>query len=372
MAESNNQNETAEKTWKRRGLFAAAWATVMGVVLRETSQPVQAAASLQFADTTTPVTNTSSAPTGIIASDTSYTSTGSVFTAQTIVSGAMAGLQGVCGLRGPAPIRCGVFGDTGEAASAGVYGNANSDTIGVVGRGESAGTGVLGQSLSGLPILGQVAPGSNANTIAIYGLNYSTYTGPTPGAGGFAIYGLCAKGHGLVGATATAGAAAVVGATNGVAGAYAAAFYGPVIVGGDLTVFGAKSAAVPHPDGTKCRLYCVESPESWFEDFGKAQLECGEADVLIDPDFAAVVNLDDYHVFLTSYGDYELTVSEQTPSGFRVRAKDTASTNRFSWRVVAKRRDIAGSRFERVTTPPEPMLPPVPNVWIGSASDRRV
>jgi len=31
---------------------------------------------------------------------------------------------------------------------------------------------------------------------------------------------------------------------------------------------GPKSAAVPHPDGTLRRLYCVESPESWFEDFG--------------------------------------------------------------------------------------------------------
>ena len=62
-------------------------------------------------------------------------------------------------------------------------------------------------------------------------------------------------------------------------------------------VGGAKSAAVPHPDGTHRRLYCVESPESWFEDFGKGQLDCGEADVAIDPTFAAVVDLDDYHVF---------------------------------------------------------------------------
>ena len=127
----------------------------------------------------------------------------------------------------------------------------------------------------------------------------SSYAGPGPGAGGFGVYGLSAKGHGLVGATASAGAAAVVGATNGVAGAYAAAFYGPVIVGGAFTVFGAKSAAVAHPDGSHRRLYCVESPESWFEDFGKGQLECGRAEVTIDPDFAAVVLLDDFHVFLT-------------------------------------------------------------------------
>ena len=114
---------------------------------------------------------------------------------------------------------------------------------------------------------------ANDNAIALYALNYSTYTGGGPGAGGFAIDGFSAKGHGLVGATAAAGAAAVVGATNGVAGAYAAAFYGPVIVGGNFTVVGgAKSAAVPHPDGSHRRLYCVESPESWFEDFGRGTL----------------------------------------------------------------------------------------------------
>ena len=84
--------------------------------------------------------------------------------------------------------------------------------------------------------------GNNQNGIAIYGLNNSTYAGPGPGAGGFGVYGLSAKGHGLVGATSSAGAAAVVGATNGVAGAYAAAFYGPVIVGGDFTVFPAPRA----------------------------------------------------------------------------------------------------------------------------------
>jgi hypothetical protein len=93
--------------------------------------------------------------------------------------------------------------------------------------------------------------------------------------------------------------------------------------------------------------------------------------VLIDPDFVSIVNLDDFHVFLTSYSDYELTVSEQ-PSGFHVRAKDAASSNRFSWRVLTKRKDIAGPQFEPVTTPPEPTLPPVPDVWTGSASHRRM
>ena len=38
--------------------------------------------------------------------------------------------------------------------------------------------------------------------------------------------------------------------------------------GGLTIVGGIKSAAVPHPDGSHRQLYCMESPENWFEDFG--------------------------------------------------------------------------------------------------------
>ena len=179
-----------------------------------------------------------------------------------------------------------------------------------------------GQNSAGAAVRGDL--GGSANGIAIYGFNNSSFAGAGPGAGGFGVYGLSAKGHGLVGATATAGGAGVVGATNGVVGAYAGAFYGPVLVGGNFTVVGgAKSAAVPHPDGSHRRLYCVESPESWFEDFGKGQLQGGCAAVAIDPDFAAVVDLTDYHVFLTQYGGHDdLSVVAQTSHSFSVEARD--------------------------------------------------
>ena len=240
--------------------------------------------------------------------------------------------------------------------SAGVVGDNTAATgIGVLGRsgnnGLGTGVGVQGESGSGTAVRGVIGAASASNAIAVYGLNNSSYAGPGPGAGGFGVYGLSARGHGLVGATSSAGGAAVVGATNGVAGAYAGAFYGPVAVSGDFTVFGAKSAAVPHPDGSHRLVYCVESPDSWFEDFGKGTLE--------------------YHVFLTGYGmDYPLYVMEQTATGFTVQAdraaalatgkKDGDLTGKFSWRVVAKRKDIAGARLAPVTMPPEPTLPDFP------------
>ena len=175
----------------------------------------------------------------------------------------------------------GTYGTTGGTSGVAVFGFAHASsgsTEGVRGHAFSPnGVGVRGiNAAGGNAVRAEVPATSSASGIAMYALNYSAYTGGSPGAGGFAIYGLSAKGHGLVGATASAGGAAVVGATNGVAGAYAAAFYGPVIVGGDFTVVGgAKSAAVPHPDGSHRRLYCVESPESWFEDFGRGTLACG-------------------------------------------------------------------------------------------------
>jgi hypothetical protein len=264
----------------------------------------------------------------------------------------------------------GVYGNTYSTAgmgAGGVYGNASSGTgqaPGVYGIAYSPNApGVYGRNeFGGNAVRAEVPAAATTSAIALYALNYSKYTGGGPGAGGFAIYGLSAKGHGLVGATAAAGAAAVVGATNGVAGAYAAAFYGPVIVGGNFTVVGgAKSAVVPHPDGSHRRLYCVESPESWFEDFGRGTLACGEAMVRLDPDFAAVVDTADYHVFLTAYDfNSDLAVFDRSPDGFRVRTSEAAE-GAFSWRIVAKRKDISAPRFETVEIPKEPTLPAVPD-----------
>jgi hypothetical protein len=342
-------------TWKRRGLIAAAWAAVAAIVARQTTDPVQAGVD---GDVVLGASNTETSTTRI-----STAAAGNTLELVNTSPGNFNSLLAVS--PGDA-----VWGQTNSAngGGSGVIGTTDFSSTRVSGvRGYSdSGVGVLGQSFSGIAIRGEAYPGTSANTIAIYGVNNSSYAGPSPGAGGFAIYGLCAKGHGLVGATATAGGAAVVGATNGVTGAYAGAFYGPVIVGGGFTVFGAKSAAVPHPDGTHRRLYCVESPESWFEDFGEGTLACGQAEVRLDPDFAAVVDLAKYHVFLTQYDEHNvLCVSERSANGFLVKANDDSSSGAFSWRVVAKRKDISAPRFETVTVPSEPVLPSLPEAPVA-------
>jgi hypothetical protein len=339
---------TIIQTLKRRGLFAAAAAFVAGLVAKLSETSVSAGVDGDV------VLGSNNQTTG----STTITCTGSNGTGFTGI--ALIGLEGwgVQGLGNNIGVYGALSGSAG-APGAAVMGIGRADSPGVVGR-NIDGIGVNGTSYSSNAVFGQIPSTSSSNAIAIYAQNYSTYAGPSPGAGGFGIYGLSANGHGLVGATASAGGAAVVGATNGVAGAYAAAFYGSVVVGGAFTVFGGpKSAAVPHPDGSHRRLYCMESPESWFEDFGKGQLECGHAAVTIDPDFAAVVDLDDYQVFLTEYGQHsDLCVAEQTPTGFRVQAKDDSASGRFGWRVLARRNDISGERLAKVTIPREPTLPP--------------
>jgi hypothetical protein len=142
---------------------------------------------------------------------------------------------------------------------------------------------------------------------------------------------------------------------------HAGAFFGKVMIVGDLDVQGAKGAAVPFPDGTLRRLYSMESPESWFEDFGEARLVNGKATVRIDAGFAAVVQ-GAYHVFITPCGDSNgLYVSNRTRTSFDVREQQRGkSTLVFSYRIVAKRKDIPGSRFVKVKAPQRLESRPVP------------
>jgi hypothetical protein len=98
-------------------------------------------------------------------------------------------------------------------------------------------------------------------------------------------------------------------------------------------------------------LYCTESPESWFEDFGAGKLVDGHAEVHLEPEFASIIDTHDYNVFLTEYDDNNsLYVTKRTNKGFEVIAKASkAASSSFSYRVVAKRKDIKAPRFDKVS-----------------------
>jgi hypothetical protein len=240
-------------------------------------------------------------------------------------------------------------------------------------------------------VLGQNNNASNLTRLDVFGdqaLLVGTDTGnalsgATSATSAFGVSGSAPNGYGVTGITHkasyasllgfadTAGSSALQGtatAPNVTAGAFfgpvsmfgdvninafsggAGTFSGNLTVAGNLSVSGTKSAAVRSSDGANHLLFCVESTESWFEDFGEATLENGFAQVALDPLFADVTHIQTYHVFLTPYAETQgLYVTTRTSTGFIVREIGNGkSTAPFSYRVVAKRKDVPAARLPKV------------------------
>ena len=253
----------------------------------------------------------------------------------------------------------------GNPNSHGMRGDGSGTGFGVHGVSVASGTGVRGHSATGAGVHGVTDGQNGSSSIAVYG--EATKNGATAvrakAKSGAALYatsdnwGVFGRGGsaGVEGLTLKSGGIAVWGHVMA-AGALAAKFEGPVVVKGDFTVTnGAKSAAVPFPDGMLRRLYSLESPESWFEDFGEGRLVRGKAEIKLAADFAAVVK-GAYHVFITPHGDSNgLYVSARRRRSFAVREQGRgARTLTFSYRVVARRRDIAAPRMPKVRVPASP------------------
>jgi hypothetical protein len=277
------------------------------------------------------------------------------------------------GIFGESTNNHGVYGATsGGAGQAGVAGVANntfavsgvaSNYTGMLGQTNGSGYGVAGianHANSGAGVFGR------ADVNFVYGVRgeapYTAIFGESTGAGALAGYGVAGMSAGSAGVYASSASASSYALVANSPAGLAGLFQGNVLIQGSYTATGAKSAAVPHPDGTHRRMYCQESPEPWFEDFGEAQLANGRASVELDADFAAVVHGNAYHVFLTEYDDHNaLFVTRRGPRGFEVRAKSSpTASGRFGYRVVAKRKDIPGPRLERVNVPQAPPPPRAP------------
>jgi hypothetical protein len=114
--------------------------------------------------------------------------------------------------------------------------------------------------------------------------------------------------------------------------------YGNLHCIGNSLFDGTKSAVVS-VNGQQRLMYAIESPEVWFEEFGSGTLVNGVATVIIDPLFAATVNLSDYHVFVTPLGDCQgLYVTGKTATGFEAHELGGGTSDiDFNYRLVAKR-----------------------------------
>jgi hypothetical protein len=264
----------------------------------------------------------------------------------------------VTGVAGTSVNNVGVYGQTGEDPnssipknlSAGVFGAA-TEQPGVFGFSENS-PGVFGASstvpgVHGLSFLDSGVMGVSGTEAPppVPSLNLPRTGGVYGSSGALAgVMGTSNMSAGVLGFSNNVG---VYGMTTNPAGNYAGVFRG------NLLVTGTKSAAVPFPDGTQRVLYCMESPELWFEDFGTAKLKRGRAVVKLDADFGKVIKRGEYHVFLTPRGDCRgLQVRRQGGASFEVRElMGGKSSVAFSYRIVGRRKDIrAQKRFTKIDT----------------------
>lgn len=290
-----------------------------------------------------------------------------------------AGLHGISssddGVIGESSSAAGVSGTSTAGRGGGPLGGLFGFGSGVVGHSTShagvfgladAGRGVVGVALIGPGVHGisagpdpQTSPGIRADGTRGPGITARTGSGP------FA-FGALASGYPQANALiGPKGNAIAVGGDVSVDGnVFCVDPQSGMFVQGSLSVKGAKAAMVRHRDGSHRLLYSLECPESWFEDFGRARLIRGRAAVRLDRTFAAFVRTGDYHVFLSPEGlSHGLYIHKRARGGFEVREQHAGkSTVPFSYRVVARRRDIDAPRFKRVTLP-KPIklaLPQVP------------
>jgi hypothetical protein len=265
------------------------------------------------------------------------------------------------GIAGTSTTGFGMYGHSG--ASAGVFGeatNAGTAQPGVFGT-SSGGAGVAGTSASSVGVLGLSehaygVSGGSTTQAGVWGSSSSNVGVVGSSGTGDGVYGISQSSNGVNGVS-TSGIGVYGSSPSGTAGR----FDGNVLINGVLTVTGQlpPTIAVPGVDGAPRRLYVPAIPEAFYEDVGLGSIVNGVGIVGLDPEFAALIQADTYHVFLTPRGNCKgLYVSVQGSNGFEVRElQEGTSSIDFSYRVVAHPKDAPGAPLERVTLPPSPAPP---------------
>ena len=165
--DNTQQAETAgvESQIRRAACLPSRGRPVLGFWFKHTTEPVQAAAPLQFGDlaSPSPVENNALGPTRLISAG-GYEGTGAVFIGQAFAGEAICGLPGAfAGPRPTPPMPCGVYGtqDTVVSPAAGILGEDRGQLgAGILGRsgatGNGNGVGVQGESRGGIGVRGLV------------------------------------------------------------------------------------------------------------------------------------------------------------------------------------------------------------------------
>jgi len=121
-----------------------------------------------------------------------------------------------------------------------------------------------------------------------------------------------------------------------------------VYAAGNFTCTGTKAATVRTEEGPKS-LYCQESPENWFEDFGNGEINNGKSIVKIKEDYLMTVTINDQHsmkVFVTPNGNMGEWWVEKQNDCFIVHAPSAQNGTEFDFRIVAKRKGYEDLRLK--------------------------
>jgi len=238
----------------------------------------------------------------------------------------------------------GVYGESVSTSGTAVYGLSSASTgltYGLFGETYSPdGIGVTGVAFatSGSAQGGYFyssAPDGDAIFAGAYGLHGSGnggyfYSNNDTGAG---VYAEAVDADGV-----TYGVYGSVTSTNG---------YGVYFSGG-LAGTGTKSCVVKTSKGPTL-LYCQESPECWFEDFGRGRLENGHVYIELDRIFLETVSINDLNpmnVFIQLRDECNGVYVKEGLSGFDViELHDGRSSASFVYRVVAKRKGFESKRL---------------------------
>ncbi len=270
----------------------------------------------------------------------------------------------------------GVWGDAGNVSASAMvatadnaygllaYNNGLRETIGAFNRSTATGSsgtgfafGVIGvtQSPNGIGLAGQASSVSGTFQDG-HGVEAIGVSGDSGTAGGVGVWGTEDSGYAVFGESQ---GPYVTGLFFNLSTSLSYALeagnvsnHCVIDTNGNLTCTGNMAGAVQSQGDRTVRLYAVQSPENWFEDFGSGTLSNGSATVNLDPGFAQTVNTNvDYHVFITPNGESEgLYVVNKTAGGFEVREQHGGHSNvGFDYRIVGRRKGYENIRLEDIT-----------------------
>ncbi len=250
---------------------------------------------------------------------------GGYFSTTAYGTGLHYGVKGI-GRTGASPEVYGVVGEGSNTSSGAAFGGIfATDTLGT---GHHTGIYARADGSSESTMSGVVGIAMNSSTGISYGGRFLTF-GDSPGQ--------------KIGVYASCPTASEPGIN------FAGFFDGPVIVMNNFQVMGTKSAVVGVGNQEYRSVYCQESPENWFEDFGEGRLVNGRAHIDLDPVYLQTVTIDANHpmkVFVQLEGDCRGVYVSKSTTGFDVNELQGGTSGvAFSYRVVAKRKGYEDLRL---------------------------